>query len=153
MMAAEIVQQEGDVVNNEGVQISNENLDAKITFYATERQKLESLLQSVEFLLSTCGSQVTLIVVIVIHFLAMFLFQTSALSPTSFFNFIFDAYLTLIIQDGFSDEYEEKFFQSLQNYLDAGIGCLSGSFQLIIIVVQRSLSIRVQTLQVLLDYL
>ena len=65
MMAAEIVQQEGDVANNEGVQISNENLEEKITFYASERQKLESLLQSVEFLLSTCGSQVTLIVVIV----------------------------------------------------------------------------------------
>ena len=73
-MAAEIVQQEGDVVNNEGVQISNENLEEKITFYATERQKLESLLQSVEFLLSTCGSQVTLIVVIVIHILAIFIF-------------------------------------------------------------------------------
>merc|ERR1712241_987480 len=57
MMAAEITQQEGDVANNAGVQISNENIEEKITFYATERQKLESLLQSIEYLLSTCGSQ------------------------------------------------------------------------------------------------
>ena len=89
MMAAEIVQQEGDVVNNEGVQISNENLEEKITFYATERQKLESLLQSVEFLLSTCGSQVTLIVVIVIHILAMFLFSDICFVSNIFLQFYF----------------------------------------------------------------
>ena len=89
MMAAEIVQQEGDVVNNEGVQISNENLEEKITFYATERQKLESLLQSVEFLLSTCGSQVTLIVVIVIHILAMFLFSDICFVSNIFLQFNF----------------------------------------------------------------
>ena len=89
MMAAEIVQQEGDVVNNEGVQISNENLEEKITFYATERQKLESLLQSVEFLLSTCGSQVTLIVVIVVHILAMFLFSDICFVSNIFLQFHF----------------------------------------------------------------
>ena len=89
MRAAEIVQQEGDVVNNEGVQISNENLEEKITFYATERQKLESLLQSVEFLLSTCGSQVTLIVVIVIHILAMFLFSDICFVSNIFLQFYF----------------------------------------------------------------
>ena len=89
MMAAEIVQQEGDVVNNEGVQISNENLEEKINFYASERQKLESLLQSVEFLLSTCGSQVTLIVVIVIHILAMFLFSDICFVSNIFLQFHF----------------------------------------------------------------
>ena len=98
MMAAEIVQQEGDVVNNEGIQISNENLEEKITFYATERQKLESLLQSVEFLLSTCGSQVTLLLVIVIHILAMFLFSDICFVSNIFLQFyfwcLFDTYNT-----------------------------------------------------------
>ena len=89
MMAAEIVQQEGDVVNNEGVQISNENLEEKITFYATERQKLESLLQSVEFLLSTCGSQVILLLVIVIHILAMILFSDCCFVSNIFLQFHF----------------------------------------------------------------
>ena len=89
MMAAEIVQQEGDVVNNEGVQISNENLEEKINFYASERQKLESLLQSVEFLLSTCGSQVILLLVIVIHILAMILFSDFCFVSNIFLQFHF----------------------------------------------------------------
>ena len=89
MMAAEITQQEGDVANNEGVQISNENIEKKINFYATERQKLESLLQSLEYLLSTCGSQVTLLLVIVIHILAMFLFSDICFVSNIFLQFHF----------------------------------------------------------------
>ena len=50
--------------------------------------------------------------------------------------------------DNFEDGQLETFKENIQNFLDAGVKCLSGSYNLVFIVIKTAISIKLQILQV-----
>merc|ERR1712227_1006183 len=78
--------------------------------------------------------------------------QDSPLSASSFFELIFDFYIHLML-DNFEDGQLDTFKENVQKFLDAGINCLSGSYNLVFIVIKTAISTKLQILQCTFEHL
>ena len=64
-------------------------------------------------------------------------------SATEFFNFIFDFYIQLVL-DNLTPEYWSDFAISMASFRDTGINCLSGSFEFIFIIIKIAITVYIE---------
>ena len=149
MISAEIAQLQSWQQDDEGVVLQNvadvATLEDQANQTSYQIDLYDSLLVDLAEISINCGNEVNIKYKGYIrHYIQINISQkASTVSATEFFNFIFDFYIQLVLNN-LTPEYWSDFAISMASFRDTGINCLSGSFEFIFIIIKIAITVYIE---------
>merc|ERR1712106_520695 len=135
MLAAEISQSQStkqDIGNNTIVETDVTVLQKQITDVRLQIDTYDSILISISMTVDTCGMQ-------------------NLDSAVAYFNIVFDFYIQMVSMDSIPNDALKEFVTLLTRFQQNGIRCITGSFELVFIIIRIAITIYIEVSQLILS--
>jgi hypothetical protein len=128
MLAAEVSQSQStkqDISNNTIIETDVTVLEQKALEVQSQIEIYNTLLVSISTLVDSCGKE-------------------NPVSAVLFFNKIFAFYISMVSVDNLGSEVLNTFSTELGSFMDGGIRCISGSFEIVFVIVRIAITIYIE---------